>query len=232
MNCSCPLPMNMIAATLFFVPAICSTAHAKESPWYVRSSVGVSQLSDHRFVADNVNVDSQRLSNGIWNVDSDTGFYSGLGAGYQFSSGWRTELFWEYRTNDSTTQVANAGNNFQGNLASSIVFANIYYPLIELNKWKVLVGAGIGWIQEIDIDLEDTITGTEVERSFSGDNDVAAQIMLVAEFELTRSWSVAAEGRYTRANDIALSGEENAVGHLSGFKYTPISLGISIQYQF
>ena len=90
------------------------------------------------------------------------------------------------------------------------------------------VGAGLGWLQEIDIDLE----GNGPEQSYSGDGDIGVQLFLGADYALSDAWALQGEVRYARFSDIDLDGEARAEGSLTGLDYEPLTLQLGIVYRF
>ena len=116
-----------------------------------------------------------------------------------------------------------------GNIASNVFFVNAYYPLYQQRSWRIYLGAGVGWVQELDIDLEEG----SLERSYSGDGDLAYQLIGQVEYQLSSGVSVAGELRWSDVGSPSLDGEEGgALGIVDNFDYTPVSFGLSLQYRF
>ncbi len=93
-------------------------------------------------------------------VNLDTGFTAGLGVGYRFHPRFSAALAWEYR---SEVALADGQRCADGNYASNVFYLNSYYHFESDSAWHPCIGAGLGWVQEIDIDLE----GRGPEQSFS-----------------------------------------------------------------
>ncbi|MDM7859478.1 outer membrane beta-barrel protein [Alteromonas sp. ASW11-36] len=215
----------MLTAALIAI-TFSSSALASDSTWYTKASVGLSQLSDTSSDATNTAITA--TDNNRWDANIDSGFYAGAGLGKQISEDFSTELYWEYRTNDSDTQVNANGDSFSGNFASSIFYLNGYYHAYTNGPWHVSLGAGLGWVQEIDLDLEQG----SVERSYSGDGDITWQLMFQADYRLNQNWSLATEARWQDLSRVSLDAEENAVGALDNLDYNPVSLGVNLSYRF
>ena len=112
---------------------------------------------------------------------------------------------------------------------SSLTFAaNGYYDfnLFGSDKARAYAGAGIAWLQEIDIDFEQN----GVEQSFSSD-DVGFQLMLGARYNLGERWYLDAEARYLSATGISMDSEEGTGGTVTA-DYDPLSLTLGFGWQF
>ncbi|MEM0912124.1 MAG: OmpW family outer membrane protein, partial [Pseudomonadota bacterium] len=141
--------LTQAVATTLLSTSIGSFANAS-SNWYVKPTFGISSLSDQSGQV--VDVLGQT---GDVDINVDSGFNLGLGAGYFINDNWTIELYWEYRTNDSETVLPSGIEFTEGNFASSMFAANTYYYLQTDSQWQWFVGAGLAVIQEIDVDLED-----------------------------------------------------------------------------
>lgn len=195
----------------------------QQKGWFVKPFMGISSLSDQSGTASN----SNGLDGDI-DVATDSGLAAGLGVGYRYNERLSVELYWEYRRNDSDSTIGATGEVLSGNYASNLFYLNGYYDLYRQEDWSVYAGAGIGWTQEIDIDLE----RNGIEQSYSGDGDISWQVMLGTDYQLSQNWALNAEVRYSSMSSIYLEGEENAVGQISGFDYDPLTIGLGLKYHF
>ena len=114
-----------------------------------------------------------------------------------------------------------------GNYASNIFFINGHYHFNGHGDWQPYVGAGLGWIQEIDIDLEQN----GVETSLSGDGDIGYQLFAGADYKLDEQWSMGFELRYGSTTGIDLKGEGNN-GRYRDLDYQPTTLQIGLTYRY
>jgi len=131
----------------------------------------------------------------------DLGFMGGAALGYAFLDGkWRAEVEYLYRTGQTDDLAANIGS---GQFASTSVMANVAYVFDQgpESVWRPYVGVGLGYITEIDFDLERA--GTETE--FSDRGGVAGQVFVGVEWDLTDSLVVNAEARYFSAGNRTLA---------------------------
>jgi Outer membrane protein beta-barrel domain len=94
-------------------------------------------------------------------------FGSGIGLGgafgYRYGNGWAAELAWDYRSHD-VKRIG--GTPVQGDFASTTAFINGYYRFQKLGIVRPFVGAGLGYVTEIDMDL--SRGGSEQEYSRRG----------------------------------------------------------------
>lgn len=203
------LPINLMAADT--------------GNWFVRPFVGLSQMSD-------LSADTENLGalDGRSQIDLDAGFNAGIGWGYRYNDRVAVELAWEYRTNDSSVTLADNSEFSDGNYASNMFFLNgFYYPQVKSLRWSPYVGGGLSWMQEIDIDLEQS----GVETSLSGEGDIGYQLFAGADYKLDEQWSVGFELRYGSTTGIDLKGEGNN-GRYRNLDYQPTTLQIGLTYQY
>ncbi|EED31715.1 hypothetical protein NOR53_3696 [gamma proteobacterium NOR5-3] len=197
---------------------------ADPAGWFARAWGGYSGLADTDGTIDGFPGTTP------WDtVDVSTtgGFTAGAGVGYRYNQRLGVELAWEYRSNDSETEFGDGTSFSDGNYASNTFFLNGYYYLAPRGAWEPYVGAGLAWIQEVDIDLE----GNGPERSFSSDGDVGLQMFVGSTYSLGERWAAHGELRYGAITGIDLEGENNA-GVISGFDYEPFTLQIGLTYRF
>ena len=201
-----------------------STAFATEDTWFVRPYVGFSQMSDLN--SDFADIDG--LS-GDADIDLSSGFTGGLGIGYRYTDNFAIEFGWEYRSNDSEVTLADNSEFDDGNFASNIFYFNGHYLYDRNGKWQPYVGAGLTWVEEIDIDLERP--GSE-ELSYSGDGDVGYQVFAGVNYELNENWALQSELRYGSITDIDLDGEGNDVGEFDSIDYETTTIQVGLVYDF
>lgn len=87
---------------------------------------------------------------------------------------------------------------------------------------------GLGYLQEIDIDLR--LAGTET--SFSCNGDLSLQAIIGANYLFADRWGLSLEASYARFSSIQLTGEGMASGTIDGFDYDPMSIAIGLKYRF
>lgn len=207
------------------VTTICTSSigHADEAGWFVRPNIGVSNLSDLSVTANDING-----FNGTSEVSLDSGIVAGLGVGYQYNENLAVEVAWEYRSNDSAVSLPGGALFGDGNYASNTFFLNGHYYFDSSSAFKPYFGAGLAWIQEIDIDLE----GQPQELSYSADGDVGLQVFGGVTYAFSDRFSLQAELRYTQVSGIELEPEEGASGRFLDVDYKPATLQLAALYRF
>lgn len=156
-------------------------------------------------------------------------FGSGIGLGgafgYRYGNGWAAELAWDYRSHD-VKRIG--GTPVQGDFASTTAFINGYYRFQKVGMVRPFVGAGLGYVTEIDMDLRRD--GSEQEYSRRG--GLAVQAILGGEVELTDRWSVSADLRWSQMGSGSFK-STSAGATLSGKpKYQPTSVNLGVSYRF
>ncbi len=204
-----------------------ATPEAKaEGNWYLKPTVGAAFLSSSSFRQSGVAEDGA-----TGNGDFDSGYFAGIGFGYRFDNGWSTDLTWEFRTNDIDEVRFSDGTRFtEGNYASNIIYLNGYYTFgtAQDRRWRPYLGAGLGYVQEIDIDLE----AGGVENSYSGDGEIAYQVMGGVKYDLSDRWRLQGEARYVSVSGSDLDFEGNGSGQISDIDYDGWTLGLNVVFDF
>jgi outer membrane protein W len=204
----------------FLLIALSNTALAEG--YFLRPVFGISQLSDTDGQTQDIGA-----TNGNLDISVDGGFNAGLGFGYHYNNNIAVEVFWEYRTNDSEALIDDGTFFEEGNYASNIFYLNGFYFIENESSWSPYVGAGVGYVQEIDIDFEQN--GAELSYSDSG--SVAYQLFAGLDYKFSKHLLANAEVRYSSVSVGTLEGEEN-IGSIDDLDYTPITLQIGIKWLF
>ena len=215
--------MKRLVTILTLAAAGFPAAHATEPGWYLSAHGGLSELSDVSGEAAGIDGASGRVD-----VSLDTGFTAGLALGKRLDARWSLELAWEYRSNDSETDIARTLRFDDGNYASNAFYLNGIYHVTVRGAWEPYVGVGIGWLQEIDIDLENS----GGEQSYTSDGDVGYQLFAGTHYNLSDRWAVNAELRYSAFTDLDLDAEGRRDGSLTGLDYEPLTLQIGVLFRF
>lgn len=159
-----------------------------------------------------------------------TGWFAGAAAGYYFTENFAAEIAWDYRTNGNDNIDFSDGTAFSdGNYASNIFFLNGYYHFDKIgdSNFKPYLGAGLGFVEEIDMDLEKA----GVETSYSQEGEFAYQLIAGTSYELNDNWDLTADARYMRLRSIDLADEAGA-GAIQGINYDPFSITLGALYKF
>ncbi len=149
----------------------------------------------------------------------------GGGIGYRYGNGWAAELAWDYRSHDLKRID---GVPVSGDFASTTAFLNGYYRFQKVGAVRPFVGAGVGYVTEIDMDL--SRGGSEQEYSRRG--GLATQAIVGGEVDLSDRWSVSADLRWTQMGSGTFK-STNPDASLGGKpKYQPTSLNVGVTYRF
>jgi len=152
---------------------------------------------------------------------------SGIGGafGYRYGNGWAAELAWDYRSHD-VKRIG--GTPVQGDFASTTAFINGYYRFDKLGIVRPFVGAGLGYVTEMDIDLNRD--GSEQEYSRRG--GVAVQAIVGGEMELTDQWSVSTDLRWSEMGSGSFQSSSTGATLSGKPKYQPTSVNLGLTYRF
>ena len=214
---------SLSIATLLGAISLSTDLQAQEAGWYLRAHGGLSELDDT-----SGNTVGLGIPDGKADVTVDNGFFAGAAAGYRYGPNWSVEVAWEYRSNDSETRLPDGTRFSDGNYASNTLFLNGMYHFASSGKWDPYLGAGIGWQQEIDLDLE----GLGPELSYSGDGGVGFQLFGGVNYHLTERWALNGELRYGSFDDVDLEGESGAPGEIESLDYSQLSAQLGVIFKF
>jgi opacity protein-like surface antigen len=157
----------------------------------------------------------------------DTGALVGMAGGYRFNRNFAADLEYTYRTNDINKIEGTGGTRIAdgGDLASVAIMANGSYYFDFAESWSPYIGLGIGFLQEIDSDVE--LVGISDQKDLE-DQVFAWQAMIGAEVPLDESWRLYGEGRFMSAPGPDLSNNNGSYG----VDYNNLSLIVGVGYQF
>lgn len=207
-------PAALALSLLTAVPA----AHAEGT--YVNLIGGLGWLGDT-----DIALDGGQEARGKF----DAGFAGGASVGYAWEN-WRLEGELLYQTND-TDRASGPGlpeGADAGDFSSLAVGANAIYEfdLIGSPQARTYVGAGVVWLQEVDLDFD----APDGELSYSAD-DWGYQIFAGARYRFGEHWQVTAELRYLDAGSVSLDGEGAAPGRIKA-DYQRTSVLVGLGYRF
>jgi opacity protein-like surface antigen len=209
------------ALVALFVTGIAS---ADENRYYLEAHLGQSLNG-----ADSLEADATDLPPGRASVDYETGFASGLALGRRLGPDWRVEVEYLYRTDELGFAEFTDGTRFdEGDFSSVTLSANAYYEFPDLLKQsdrelRIYLGAGVGWIQEVDIDFESEAG----EISYETD-EIAYQMMAGLRWGFAERWALDFEYRLLKASDVKMTSRTGSVTS----DYEPVTLGFALSYSF
>lgn len=217
-------PVNHLISIVVVVSgfAAAPVVQADEPGWYLRAHGGLSNLDDTSGRTTATGSDAKLV------LSTDSGSFLGMAGGYNYGNGWRAEVAWDYRSNDSTGVIDGIDVFTAGDYASNTFFLNGVYGIDIGSPWRPYLGAGLAWVQEIDVDLE--ADGTE--QSYSSSGEVGFQAFAGVDYPISSQWVINFELRYTNIGAIDLDAEAEAFGTVTGLDYAHTSLQIGLTYRF
>jgi outer membrane autotransporter protein len=215
------------ASLLLAMLPIVALAQMEPKGFYVTGYAQYSRIGSSTFT------ESGALgAGGGLNAEFGSGFGLGGDIGYRYGNGWAAEVEWNYRRHSLSSLRQGGGTLSQdGDFASNIILINGLRRFNSSTKWTPYVGAGIGWVQEIDIDIQPAAGGAE--RSYSASNKTAFQLIAGVEYALNQKWRMTADARWLRVGSVKMDNESgNTGGSVTSLDYNPISLQIGLRYSF
>lgn len=191
--------------------------------WYVGATGGFTSNG-----VSSLDLTTDDLS-GRASADADNGYTMGAVFGYEFDGRWRLEGEFRYRTNEFASVDLPGGSRISnGDFSSGALGANAYWLFGDTNaSWRPFVGAGLAWMQEIDLDLaEDPVNG-----SYSGDG-TAWQLMGGVTWALSDRWNFDFEARYLDAGSVTMDSERGDLGGRIDADYSLFEVTAEATFRF
>ncbi len=165
--------------------ATLATPALSQDGFYVEGFAGGSFLSD-------TDLDFDAASPG---EAFSAGPIAGGAVGFDYAnSPWRSELEFAYRSGDA--------DELTGDFASTVLALNGYYEVVGAGAARPYLGAGLGYVTEIDFDVE----GGAGAGEYSDRGGALWQVMAGVRYPLSDSLTVAGELRYFDAGSRTLDG--------------------------
>ncbi len=208
-----------------FATAMPVLAQTETEGFYATAYVQATRLSSTTFDE----IGNANFGAGL-KADFDVGLGLGGDIGFKYGNGWAAEFEWNWRRHDLKS-LSGRGNVSvtEGDFASNILFVNGLRRFVGLQSgWVPYVGAGVGWVQEIDFDLN---TGS-TERAWSKQGEIGFQLIGGAEFPLGDDWRLTADVRLLRIGKTQLGAEEGVIGQLAKPAYNPLSVQVGLRRLF
>lgn len=162
-------------------------------------------------------------------VGGKVAFGSGIGfgaaVGRRFGNGWAAEVAWDERGNflERVGDVAVDGNVF-----STVVFLNGYYRFPAWGTVRPFIGAGLGYVIGLDIDVD----RDGAEQEYSRQGGLAVQAIAGGEYRLSSRWSLSGDVRWSRMGSGTFEATTSGTALSGKPKYQPASLNLSVSYRF
>lgn len=149
----------------------------------------------------------------------------GAAVGRRFGNGWAVELALDERGN-YLRRVG--GVEVDGNIFSETVLLNGYYRFPVRGALRPYIGAGLGYVVALDIDVDRN--GSEQE--YSREGGVAVQAIVGAEYSLSPRWRLTGDARWSSIASGTFKASAPGNTLIGKPKYRPASLNIGVSYLF
>ena len=161
-------------------------------------------------------------------------FGAGLGLGgdigFRYGNGWAAELEWNWRRHElKSLERKGTSLSSNGDFATNTFLINGVRRFVgQKGAWVPYLGAGVGWVQEIDFDIR---AGSK-DRAWSDGGKYALQVIGGAEIPIGNLWKLTTDVRMLRVGRVDLPAEEGVTGRLSQPRYNPISVQLGLRRGF
>ncbi len=212
-------------AGIFTASAMSASAQEEAAGFYVTGYAQVSRLSSTSFDE----TGTAGFGRGL-KADFDLGLGLGGDFGYRYGNGWAAEFEWNWRRHELDSLNSGRGPVVdEGDFASNVLFVNGLRRFARPgSNWTPYAGLGLGWVQEIDFDLN----AGAVERAWSKQGELGVQLVGGAELSLGDHWRLTADLRLLRLGEIELPAEAGVTGRLAKPAYNPLSFQIGLRRSF
>jgi opacity protein-like surface antigen len=203
----------IVAALAAYAGVAQAEAPATEAGFYARAYGGLSTLNDSGISTGGANA----------NAKFSSGLMVGGAVGYDYAGPWRSEIEYTYRSSDVDSLPTTIAR--EGDYASTAIMVNGLYSFGTLGAVQPYVGAGVGFVREVDFDL----TGGPAAGEYSDSGLLAGQVILGADLALGQRWTAFGEVRAFFIDDPNLPG---AAGRKLRAQYQTIDflLGASLRF--
>ena len=216
--------MRTILTSLSLLALACATSsHADTTGYYVNATFGLNTLGDQTVdvVFDGTSSSGDASFNGS--------FGAGAAVGYRFNRRWSVEGEFLYRRADLDDAALGTFGSFnEGDFANTQLSVNALYHFDVGSSDRIsgYVGAGLAYIQEIDIDFE--ADGTET--SFETD-EFGVELHGGVRYALSDRAYVDAGLRYSLVSDVEMEAPANSANTATA-DYDPLLLGLKFGWRF
>ncbi len=210
--------VTCITAVVLLAPL--SVAAQNDPGLYVSVYGGPSEMASTRFS------ESRATGPAVGGkVDFGRGIGFGAAVGQRFGNGWAAELAWDER---GSFLKRVGGVEVDGDVFSTVVFLNGYYRFPAWGKVRPFIGAGLGYVIGLDIDIDRDGTGREYSRR----GGVAVQAIAGGEYSLSSRWSLTGDVRWSRMGSGTFEATTPGTTLSGKPEYQPASLNLGVSFRF
>ncbi len=214
---------TLIASALLLSSLIAGNALADDDRYYVTGNVGIGFLGSEDLTY------SDSVQTATAEADFDASFAGGGTIGYYLTDRWRVEGELMYRRNDmQEITLAGVGTSPEGDFASlSLGISALYeFQPTDNPRLKTYVGAGLVFVQEIDIDFE----VDSVETSFETD-ETGLQLQAGARYDLNDRLFMDLTARYLTVSGAQMEFPADTTRSIEA-DYSPLTLSLGLGWRF
>ena len=202
---------------------ISNDAMADDDRFYVSGNLGVGFLGSETLSY------SDPSQSSTAKAEFDASFAGGGTFGYYVTDNWRLEADLMYRRNDlKNITLDGVGFSTGGDFASLSFGVNALYEFQPTSnpKLKTYVGAGIAFVQEIDIDFEVDSTETSFETDETG-----LQLQAGARYDLNERFFMDLTARYLTVSGARMEFQGDA-SRVVESDYSPLTFSLGLGWRF
>jgi outer membrane protein W len=149
----------------------------------------------------------------------------GAAVGRRFGNGWAIELALDERGN-YLRRVG--GVEVDGNIFSEMILLNGYYRFPARGALRPFIGAGLGYVLGLDIDVD----RNRSEQEYSREGGVGVQAIVGAEFSLAPRWRLTGDARWSSVSSGTFKASTPGTTLVGKPRYRPVSLNLGVTYLF
>jgi outer membrane protein W len=149
----------------------------------------------------------------------------GVAVGQRYSNGWAAELALDERGN---LLKRIGGVAVEGDIFSTVIFLNGYHRFPAWGTVRPYIGAGLGYVAVLDIDVDRDGAAQE----YSREGGVAVQAIAGGEYSLSSRWSLSGDVRWHRMGSGTFRPAAAGTSLSGKPKYQPVSINLSGTYRF
>lgn len=188
------------------------------SSWYLRADIALSY---------NETPDLSQAGVRFTGVKIDDNWGFGAGVGYYFSDNMRGDITFDYRGDTGVSGITGVSTHTV-DLSSTFVLANLYYDILDRDRFTPYVGVGLGF--SYNSTGRRTITSPTGSTGGDGSTSLALSAMAGFSYRLQNSLLLDAGYRYLHLGD-AQSGQNGAPAALKIDGIQVHELRIGVRYE-
>ncbi len=215
--------LTLIATTVLLSSLSGGNALADGKKYYATGTVGIGFLGSETLTYSDDSLTATA------DADFDASFAGGGTLGYYLNDNWRLEGEIMYRRNDmQEITLGGVGTSPEGDFASlSFAISALYeFQPTDNPRLKTYVGAGLAFVQEIDIDFEID----SMETSFETD-ETGLQLQAGARYDLNDRLFMDLTARYLAVSGARMEFPADTSRTIES-DYSPLTLSLGLGWRF